>query len=148
MSKIAIPKSHADLPIRPPVSGSIPLSDTMQHVLALLVGSTQEATALVRLSPHGFLQIVSPRLQDIVHYTATSDNYTKQGDNLALSEVMVVAHPDNMGRVWCRPYKTATVDNAYPLDKKEGIVFAIDNLNQLNLLIEATGEKVIVFCTV
>ena len=147
MSKIAIPKSHADLPIRPPVSGSIPLSDTIQHVLALLVGSTQESTTMLQVSPSGAVCTTSKRLQDIVHYTANVDNYVKQGDNKPTTEIMVMGHPNNTGKVWARSDKAATVNNAWPLAKNAVVNFSIDNLSQLHLLIEVTDDTAIVAYT-
>ena len=76
--------------------------------------------------------------------TATGASYTYQGDDKPTSEVMVMAHPDNTGRVWVKPYETATVNNGIPLDAGDAIPISITNLNLLNLLIAVSGEKAII----
>lgn len=147
MAKISVPGSHADLPIVPSLPGQLPISDAVQQVLALLVGSTQDATQFLRVSPSGILSVSSARLQDILHFTGVGANDTQQGPNVSCTEVLVMAHPDNTGKVWIRSDKTATVNNALPLDAKDATSIVLDNLNQLQLLIVVAGEKAIVMYT-
>ena len=147
MAKISVPGSHADLPIDPSLPGQLPISEMVQQVLAMLVGSTQDATQFLKVSPSGILSVSSSRLKDIVHFTGVGANDTQQGPNVPCTEVLVMGHPLNTGTIWVRSDKIATVNNAWPLDKKEAISIVLDNLNQLQLLIETGGEKAIVAYT-
>ncbi len=57
---------------------------------------------------------------------------------------MVMAHPDNTGRVWVRTGAAATVNNAWPLDAGEVLSFNVNNLSELQMLIVVDTEELIV----
>jgi len=119
----------------------------MQQVLALLAGYWQNKRVLLKATPSGMLCVTSPQVKDIYHVTANDDNYAYQGENIGCSEVMVIAHPDNTGRIWVKAHALALTTNSIPLDKKELFSFTITNLNMLNLLIATDTEKAIVIYT-
>jgi hypothetical protein len=100
-------------------------------------GFLGKATALGR-------EVVGAKIQDIEHYTGSGADDTKQGNDVACSEIMCMGHPDNTGKVWVRTNITATTDNAWPLDAGEVINFDVANLNELRMLIVADGESLIV----
>lgn len=137
----------AELNIQPPISGKTRLSDDMQQTLAFLVAMGADKRRPLRCSESGVLNVSSGRIKDIKHYTGSGANDTIQGDEATCTEVVVIAHPDNTDKIWARPNKTATVDNAVPLDAKESTGFTLDNLSQLHLLIVGDGEKAIVLYT-
>lgn len=89
-------------------------------------------------------EIFGAKIQDVKHYTGSGANNTKQGSNDPCAEIMCMAHPDNTGRVWVRTGTTATVNNAWPLNAGEEINFNVANLDELRMLIETSGEKLIV----
>lgn len=147
MAEISIPKSHADLPISPSLPGVLPISERVQQVFALLVGSTQEATQFLKLANSGAVCTTSMRIQDIIHKTAAGSPANMTGDDLPCTEVMCLGHPSNTGTVWIRADKTATANNAWPLAKGEAVIFTIDNLKQLNFLMTVGSEKLIIAYT-
>lgn len=83
-------------------------------------------------------------MQDIEHFTGSGANDEQQGSDIACTEILVMAHPDNAGRVWVRTDEVATVNNAWPLEAGEIFSFNVDNLSDLQMLIVTSGEKLIV----
>lgn len=144
MGTINKPLTIPELAIQPPVSGKVRLSEDMQQTLALLTAYGDNTRKLLRASESGILNVASPRLKDIVHYTGVGANDEQIGAAIPCTECLVMGHPDNTGKVWVRPYVTATTANAWPLGAGEAICFTLDNLSQLNMLIVVAGEKLIV----
>lgn len=147
MQTIGKPLQIPELDIKPEPTGGMKISEDMQQVLSLLTGFWRNKRILLKASQTGVLFVTSPELEDIFHVTADGDNDTYQGSNIQCSEVLVMGHPDNTGKVWARSKKTATTDNAWPLDAGDVISFSITNLNMLQLLIVTDTEKAIVAYT-
>lgn len=148
MRKISIPMQIPELNLKPPISGQLEVSDNVQQVLSQLLGYSNGQRTVIKSSASGILYTESPRIKDIVHYTATSGNYTTTGGNVPCSGAIVLAHPDNGGRIWVKPYATAETTNAWPLDAGDGLPLSVDNLNQINLLIVVDTEIAIVAYTI
>jgi len=147
MLAIGNPMIIPELDLKPEQVGGVQLSEDMQQTLSLLTAYWKNMRVLLKASPSGSLCVATPPLKDVLHITAVGANYTYQGDNIECSEVMVMAHPDNTGRVWVKPNATATVDNAWPLDKGDVVGLGITNLNMLNLLIVDNSQKAIIAYT-
>jgi hypothetical protein len=144
MLAIGTPIAVPELNLQPEQSGGVQLSEDMQQSLALMTAFFLNKRVLLKASPSGMLYVTSPPMQDVLHVTATGTAYTYQGENIPCSEIMVIAHPDNTGRVWVRVNGTATVNNAIPLAAGDAVPVSIFNLNMLNLLIATNGEKAII----
>ena len=144
MAKIGKPLPIPDLDLMPKPEGGIELSKDMQQVLSCMTGFWQNQRMLLKASPTGILQTCSARLSDVVHYTGVGANDEQTGDDVPCTECLCMGHPDNAGAVWVRPDVVATVDNAWPLNAREAISITLDNLRQLNMLIVADGDKLIV----
>ena len=144
MPAIGTPIAVPELNLMPEQQGGVALSEDMQQSLALLTAFFLNKRVVLKASATGMLYVTSPHVQDCYHVTATEASYTYQGYDKPTSEVMVMAHPDNTGRVWVKPYETATVNNGIPLDAGDAIPVSISNLNLLNLLIAVNGEKAII----
>ena len=144
MTVINKPMGVDNLGLEPPISGKLRLSEDMQQTLALLTGYGDNERKVLRASESGVLNTASARIADIVHYTGVGANDEQTGGDVPCTEVLVMAHPDNTGLVWVRPDVTASTANAWPLADGEVVSFTLDNLKQLNMLIVAAGEKVIV----
>jgi len=144
MNTIGNPLPCPELNLQPEPTGGIELTESMQQVLAALTGFWRNKRLLLKASPSGVLFVCSPQVKDIIHVTAVGANYTYQGDNVECSEILVLAHPDNTGRVWVKPNVTATTANAWPLAAGDVVGLGITNLNMLNLLIVTDTEKVII----
>jgi len=129
-----------ELDLRPPITGHIRLSEDMQQTLALLTAYGDNKRVILKATPSGILQTVSPQLKEIVVLTADATPYAWQGGDIPCTEVAVIAGLDNAGRVWVRPNSAASAANGWPLDKAEVFGFTISNLNQLHVTIETTGE--------
>ena len=147
MPDINKPMAVPELKLRPPIDGKVRLSEDMQQTLALLVAYCENKRVTLKASETGVLSTASAQIKDIVHITGIGANSEKTGGDVPCTECLVMGHPDNTGKIWVRPYKTATVDNAWPLDKSEVVGFTVDNLKQLNALIVVDGEKAIVAYT-
>ena len=144
MPKIFKSMQISELNLKPPIEGALRLSEDVQQTLALLTAYGIDERKLLRCSESGVLNVVSPRLKDIEHYTGSGVNDTQSGKDIACSEIMVMGHPDNTGLVWVRSGVTATVDNSWPLAANMAIGFTVDNVKQLSMLIVVDGEKLIV----
>lgn len=144
MTELNSPISMPDISITPPLAGRQPFDADLKRTLAMLMGKCDSDMRLLRCSPSGVLTVSSNTLEDIFHVTATSAGFEYQGDDIPCSEVMIMAHPDNTGRVWVRRDTTAAVTNAWPLEKKESITITLSNLSQLRLLIANINEIAII----
>jgi len=147
MHFIGNPMAVPELDLRPEPAGAIQLTEDMQQVFALLAGYWRNKRVLLKASPSGVLFVTSPQVKDIFHITAVGANYTYQGENIECSEVLVMGHPDNTGRVWVKTNATASTDNAWPLNAGDVVGLGITNLNMLNLLIVVDTEKAIIAYT-
>lgn len=147
MSDISKPMSIPELHLRPDIGGKTRLSDDMQQTLATLVAYGDNARKLLKASESGILSVSSPRIKDIVHFTRDGAEEEQKGGDVPCTECLCMGHPLNTGKVWVRPYKTATVDNAWPLDASDAVSFVVDNLNQLNMFIAVENERLIVAYT-
>lgn len=137
----------SELNIQPPLVGKVRLSDDMQQVLSLLTAMGADRRRPLRCSESGVLNVTDPRIRDIVHYTQTGAIYKQIGTDISCTGCMIMGHPDNTNKIWVRPNKIATHDNAWPLDAKEVVGFTLDNLSQLNILFDGDGEVAIVAYT-
>lgn len=144
MARIGTPLKVPELNLQPEPEGGTELSNDMQQVLSLLTAFSKNRRIIVKASPGGALRVTSPRILDIVHFTADQVDYVKAGDDIPCAECMCMAHPDNADNVWVRTLATATTSNAWPLAAGEVVVFSLDNLRDLNILIKADTEKLIV----
>ena len=147
MPEISKPMDVPELKLRPPIEGKVRLSEDMQQVLSLLTAYCENKRVTLKASESGILSVASAKIKDIVHIVGVGANSEKTGSNVPCTECLVMGHPDNTDKVWVRPYKTATVNNAWPLSKSEVVGFTLNNLKQLNMLIVVDGEKVIVAYT-
>jgi hypothetical protein len=147
MARVGNPLKIPELDLRPEPLGGVELSENMQQTLALLTAFWRNQRVVLKASPSGVLFTASPQLEDIFHVTGVGANDVYQGSNIQCSEVLVMGHPDNAGKIWARSKKVATVDNAWPLAAGDVMGFTITNLNMLHLLIVVDGDKVIVAYT-
>ena len=144
MTRIGVPLKVPELLLQPEQEGGIELSDDMQQVLSLLTAFSENRRIVVKASPVGALRTTSARIIDIKHFTADGDNDTQQGLDVPCSEVMCMGHPDNEDKVWVRSLSTATTSNAWPLGAGEVVNLSVDNFRDLQMLIVADTEKLIV----
>jgi hypothetical protein len=138
-----MPEMH--LPVE--ADRGIELDAGMKQVLALLTAYCREKRVVLRASDSGMLWVGSPELADIIVFTATGGTKAWQGDDIACSEVAVIAGLSNGDRLWTRPNKVATSLNAWPLDKSEIFGFTLHNLNQLHVTIQTTDDIAVIAYT-
>ena len=141
------PVKMPELNLIPETDRGIELDKGMKQVMSLLTAYWREQRIALQSTPGGSLFVSSPQLSDIIHYPAADNDDLYQGDNIACSEVMVMAHPANGNTIWVRSHKIATVDNAWPLLKYEVMSFTITNLSMLHILIPVITERVIIAYT-
>ena len=144
MSIIGKAMRFVGLSLTPPIDKAVRLSEDMQQTLALICAYGIDGRILLRGSESGVLNVTSARIKDIVHYTRTDPANPTQGDDVPCTECLVMAHPDNGGRVWVRPALAATTGNAWPLAAGEVVNFTLDNLKQLRMNIITDGDILIV----
>ncbi|KKN03555.1 hypothetical protein LCGC14_1106470 [marine sediment metagenome] len=141
------PVKMPELNLTPESERGVDLDVGMKQVMAVLTAYFQDKRVTLRASPGGVLYVCNSELGDIFHVPATSGNFLYTGGDIQCSEVMVMGHPDNTGKVWAKSKVVATVDNAWPLAAGEVIKFSITNLNMLRLLIVTNTEKAIIAYT-
>lgn len=132
------------LDLKPPIAETLSLSDDIQQTLAMLAGYAVNQRVLLNASPTGALRTTSGRLIDVKHYTGSGANDHPTLDDIPCTEVLVMGHPDNTGKLWVRNSEAATVNNAWPLVASDAINLSVDNVNQLSILVVVDGEKAIV----
>lgn len=112
------------------------LGDTAASIIGYLGKATSRGREI-----HGRKGAV---MQDIEHFTGSGANDEQQGSDVECTELLVMGHPDNTGKVWVRTGEVATVTNSWPLEAGEVFSFNVDNLSDLQMLIVVDGEKLIV----
>ena len=147
MHRIGNPMQIPELDLQPELAGGVELSGDMQQVLSLLTGYWHNKRLLLKSSPSGILFTASPQIKDIFHVTGVGANYAYQGANVECSEILVMGHPNNTGKIWVYPHGTATTSNGWPLDAGDVLNLGITNLIMLNLLIVVDGEKAVIAYT-
>jgi len=135
------------LNLKPPITAAVKLTVDMQQTLALLAAMGDSERKVVVASESGVLNVCSARLKDIVHFDRVDPLNPTVGGDVPCTECLIMAHPDNVGKVWVRPYKAATTANAWPLDASDVANFTLDNLKQLNFNIVTDNDSVIVAYT-
>jgi len=141
-SQVKMPELH----LPPETERGIELDAGMKQVMSLLRAYWREQRVALRCSADGILFVTEPQIRDIIHVNGIATLFTYQGDNIACSEVMVMAHPDNLLTAWVRPHKIATVNNAWPLDPTDVKKVGITNLSMLHLLFgNATDIAIIAY---
>lgn len=143
MSEIHTPLRIEGLDIKPPLSGALQIDPKMTQSMSLLMGFWKNKRIPLKCSPSGILLTCSPPLDNILHVPATTDNFAIQGGNIPCSEVLIMGHPDNTGRVWIGKNNPATVNNSWPLEGGDVANFSVTNLNQLYGLIVNNTERII-----
>jgi len=144
MQNIGTSLKCEQLNLTPERQGGLQLSDDMQQSLALLAGFSKNQRIIIESSPVGALRTTSARIIDIKHFTGSGANDKQQGDVVPCSEVMCMGHPDNDGLVWVRTLSEAEVTNAWPLGAGEVQNMSVDNFRDLQMLIVADGDILIV----
>lgn len=142
------PVKMPELNLIPETDRGIELEKGMKQVMSLLTAYWREQRVTLSATPSGMLFAGSSQLADIFHIPATDTNFVYQGDNIACSEVMVMGHPSNDHSIWVRSHTAATIDNAWPLLKKEVVSFTITNLSMLHILIPTNTERAIIAYTI
>jgi len=122
--------------------------DKIPFPFVVIAAYVDHKKRLLQCSESGVLYIASARLKDTFHVTATSDDFVYQGSHVVCSELLVIAHPDNVGRIWVRSDIPATTDNSTPLNAGDSIVFSLDTVKSLHILIEKNTDVAIVNITV
>ena len=122
----------------------IPMTTMIQQSLAMMLGYTYGEGVVLRASPSGILYVAEPRISDVFHWTAGGAGATFKGDKKACTQIMCIGHPDNADLVWIAPRKTASATNGIPIAKNQSVTLSVENLDELNALIVANGEKLIV----
>ena len=139
-SPVTMPEMH----LIPEVEQGIDLDAGMKQVLAVLTAYCREKRVALGATPSGVLFVSSSPIVDIFQITDVGAAYEYQGPDALCSEVMVMGHPSASGTSWTRPYKVATITNAWPIAKKEVVSFTITNLNMLHVLIPTANDRVII----
>lgn len=144
MARIGTPLKIPQLNLPDGEGRALELSDDIQQVLSLLTGFSKNQRIILESSPVGALRTTSSRLIDVVHYTATSDNFVKEGDDVKCSEVLCMGHPNNSGLVWVKPFSTPTTTTGWPIGASQILQISVDNLRDLHMLIASDTETLIV----
>lgn len=144
MANINKPLDVPELNIEPPIVSKVRLSEEMQQTLAMLTAYCDNKRVTLKASQSGVLNVASPKIRDIVHYTRTDPDNPTEGDSVLCTECLIMGHPGNTGSIWVRPDKAAEITNAWPLAAGEVVGFTLDNLKQLKMNIVTDGDILIV----
>lgn len=147
MAEILKSLPFEDLPVKPSLVGRPRISEDLQQTLALLSGWDGSSRRLVAVSPTGIMQVASPTAKGILNILANQASYVEQGGDISTTEVLVKAHPDNVGLVWVNVGIAATVNTGFPLEAGEWVVLSVNNLRSLHLFIASDTEKASVIYT-
>jgi len=135
-SPVKMPELH----LIPEADKGIELDTGMKQVMAVLTAYYREERVTLRASQGGILYTASPQIKDTILVPANATPYVWQGDNIACSEVGIGGVITNTALVWVRPHKAVDATHGWLLGPGEVICISVNNLNQIHLKIELTGE--------
>ncbi len=147
MPKVIKPFGIADVPTKPDLNPQPALSDDIQQVLSTIMAWDGSTRRLIMTALGGALHVTTPQLKTIVTKTGSGASDVITFSSEPTTEVMVMGHPDNGDLLWVTQGKTPTTANSWPLLKYEVFSFSIDDLQKLQILIVAAGEKAIIAYT-
>ena len=144
MAKVSLPGINGAMGVRPPLPPGAPLSDYVQQALALLIAYTYGETVVLHASPAGVLYVAEPRVSDTYQWTAVGDAEAHQGSDIQATQILLVADPENVGDIYVRTRTAASATNSVVLGKGMSMTLSVENLNELRVLIEKTGDTLCV----
>jgi len=147
MTDINKPMDIPGLNLRPPIEGKVRLSADMQQTLALLCAMGIGKRVPLRASESGVLLVGEPAIGDVIVVASAAVTGIGQGGNIPCSSVMIMAHPLNTSSTSVRPYIAVDATHGWPLDAKDVVSFAVDNLNRIHFLCTVPEESVIIAYT-
>jgi len=148
MQDIIKPFPFHELETKPPLSGRVKISDDLQQTLATIAGWNGSSRTLLKANQQGILWTTAPVVAGIVNVTGVGANDDWQGTNIEVSEVLIMANPDNTGRCWININAAAVADTGLPLDPGDFVKLSIYNLLHLQIRTVTAGDKFIVVYTV
>ena len=128
----------------PDMPSQISVTPELQQALSLILGYAMGKRVPLVASSGGVLSVSSPRIKDVFHKTSAAPNEAYQGPSVPCTEIVCLAHPDNLSRIWVRAMTTATVNNSVPLSAGESFGFVVENLSDLRALIVGNAETLII----
>lgn len=139
-----LPMDAGGVQIIPSMPSQVPVSAELQQTLALMLAIYHGQRIPVKGCHNGVQRVNDDTVYDIIHITAPAPAFVVTGTRLAVTSVLLRAHPDNVGRIWVRTKGTASATNAWPLDAGEGINLSMDCYSQASALIEENADTLIV----
>lgn len=148
MREILKPFPFHELETKPPLSGRVKVSEDLQQTLATVAGWNGSTRVLLKANLHGVLLSVAPVVSGIINVTGSGANDDWQGSDIKVSEVLIMANPDNTGRCWININAAASLNTGLPLDAGDYVKISIHNLLHLQIRTVISADKFIVIHTV
>lgn len=148
MYKVQIPFPIKGLPMKPELTGQQTVDDKIIQTLATLLGWDGESRRLITCAINGALHSVSPPVAGFTNVASTGNNEDVTFSEQRTTEIIVMANKSNAGDVWVNVGAAAAVDTGWPLDAGETLKISINNMQELNLFVVTSGDKVIIVRTV
>lgn len=147
MPDINKPMDVPELNLQPPITSKVRLSEDMQQTLALLCAMGISKRVLLRCSESGILLVTEPVIDDVIVVASAAGTGKGRGGDIPCSSAMIMAHPLNTSSTLVRPYKEVDGTHGWPLDAKDVVSFAVDNLNRIYFLCAVPEEGVVIAYT-
>lgn len=144
MPTTSLPMDVGGVQVTPSLPPQVPVSAEFQQALALMLGLWKGNRIPVKVCGNGALRVNDDTIYDIIHITSVAPNQLVTGTRIAVSSILLKAHPDNAGTIWVRTKGAATVNNAWPLEAGEGINVSMECYSDASALIVETGDTLIV----
>jgi len=148
MYKVQLPFPIKGIPMKPELTGQQTVDDKIIQTLASVLGWDGESRRLIRCAINGALHTTTPPLAGITNVASTGGNEDVTFSEQATTEIIVMANKNNSGDVWVNVAAAAAVDTGWLLAPGDHVQFSINNMQQLNLFIVTSGDKVIILRTV
>ncbi len=148
MAELEIPFPLKGLPLKHEITGRVKVDDVLVQTLSSLLGYDGEGRRLLKCSLRGSLQVTSPVVCCITNKVTAGIEHNISFGCIPTTEVLVMANPDNGGRIWLNISDAASVDVGWPLDAGDFLNISLNNLQELRLYTTSIGDKVIVLRTV
>jgi len=143
MYEIEIPFLLTGIPLKPEMTGRLKIDETMTQTLSALCGWNGEARRLLTCAVNGALHVTTPPAKAIVNSASTGADENITFTDNPTTEVMIMANPNNTGDVWVNIGAAGVVDTGWLLSPGDTVNLAINNMQELNLFVVTSGDKVI-----
>jgi len=115
------------------------ITDTVARAVVLIVRSP-DGYRVIDGDLEGHLIVSTALVSGCDGIKASSDDYSATITPWKMSGLLAKANPDNVGRIWVRPYESHDTTNSWPLDPGDEVFMSLVDSSLIYLFMEKQND--------